>query len=51
MSSYLNSIGEINTITGNWTLELLILIVLLIIAAFGFGKLYMRSMLNIFPEE
>mgnify|MGYP003538133592 FL=1 len=51
VASYLNSIGEINTITGNWKVELLVLMVLLMIAAFVFGKLYMRSMLNIFSEE
>ena len=51
VASYLNSIGEINTITGNWKVELLVLMVLLMIAAFIFGKLYMRSMLNIFSEE
>ena len=50
-ASYLNSIGEINTITGNWKVELMVLMVLLMIAAFVFGKLYMRSMLNIFSEE
>ena len=49
--SYRNSIGGINTITGNWKVELLVLMVLLMIAAFVFGKLYMRSMLNIFSEE
>ena len=51
VASYLNSIGEINTITGNWKVELLVLMVLLMIAVFVFGKLYMRSMLNIFSEE
>lgn len=51
VASYLNSIGEINTITGNWKVELLVLMVLLMIAAFVFGKLYMRSMLNRFSEE
>ena len=49
--SYRNSIGGINTITGNWKLELLILIALLMMAAFCFSKLYMRSILNIFSEE
>ena len=51
VASYLNSIGEINTITGNWKVELLVLMVLLMIAVFVFGKLYMRSMLNRFSEE
>jgi hypothetical protein len=51
VASYLNSIGEINTITGHWKLELIILVVLLVMAVFVFGKLYMKSILNIFSEE
>ena len=51
VASYLNSIGEINTITGHWELELIILVVLLVMAVFVFGKLYMKSILNIFSEE